>query len=193
MTYSFNSEEAKPMNASMREQVDIVAATPLEGTFALLKFSDGVELVVNLRRFMRGPIFDEVFTNGLFSKVAVDHDAGTIVWPNGADLDPEVLRYASDDIYMNADFPSRLRDIKTTLDKVQRARGTLSRLRPTGSIHLKHRVLKIETKINCRLNFYVDPVDTSPLTTSVSIIVNSHIVDSGLLGNIDMQQPRVFS
>jgi hypothetical protein len=27
----------------------------------------------------------------VFAQVAVDRDAGTIVWPNGADLDPDVL------------------------------------------------------------------------------------------------------
>jgi hypothetical protein len=28
----------------------------------------------------------------LFRQVRVDHELGTIVWPNGADMDPDVLR-----------------------------------------------------------------------------------------------------
>jgi hypothetical protein len=27
----------------------------------------------------------------LFRRVRVDHELGTVVWPNGADLDPDVL------------------------------------------------------------------------------------------------------
>jgi hypothetical protein len=30
---------------------------------------------------------------GLFRSVQVDPEAGTIVWPNGADMDPNVLYY----------------------------------------------------------------------------------------------------
>jgi len=31
----------------------------------------------------------------LFARVEVDAEAGTIVWPNGADLDPDVLYAAA--------------------------------------------------------------------------------------------------
>lgn len=31
------------------------------------------------------------FDDGIFGQVRVDEKLGTIVWPNGADLDPEVL------------------------------------------------------------------------------------------------------
>lgn len=30
-----------------------------------------------------------------FARVAVDSEAGTIVWPNGADIDPDVLYAAA--------------------------------------------------------------------------------------------------
>ena len=39
-----------------------------------------------------GPIFRPVLTDyNLFCQVAVDHDAGTISWPTGADWAPDEL------------------------------------------------------------------------------------------------------
>lgn len=57
-----------------------------------LRFDDGAEGEVdihNLTTFegVLAPLADPDF----FSQVRVDEDAGTIVWPNGADLDPLVL------------------------------------------------------------------------------------------------------
>jgi hypothetical protein len=36
-------------------------------------------------------VFEPLSDPEFFSQVRVDEDAGTIVWPNGADLDPLVL------------------------------------------------------------------------------------------------------
>jgi hypothetical protein len=39
-----------------------------------------------------GPVFRQLYDDPeLFAQVYVDPDAATIVWPNGADLAPEVL------------------------------------------------------------------------------------------------------
>jgi hypothetical protein len=57
-----------------------------------LEFSDGVQKVVDLDLFLRGPIFEPVRADpDLFRSVRVDDELGTIVWPNGADMDPDVL------------------------------------------------------------------------------------------------------
>jgi hypothetical protein len=58
----------------------------------VLHFSDGMVRNVDLGPLMRGPIFGEIREDSeLFRGVRVDPELGTIVWPNGADLDPDVL------------------------------------------------------------------------------------------------------
>ena len=57
-----------------------------------LEFSNGEEKVVNLEPLLRGPIFEPLRRNPeLFRSVHVDDELGTIVWDNGADMDPDVL------------------------------------------------------------------------------------------------------
>jgi hypothetical protein len=54
-----------------------------------LVFDDGVERTVDLARDLWGPMFEPLKDPGYFAKVTVDH--GTVIWPNGLDLDPLVL------------------------------------------------------------------------------------------------------
>lgn len=57
-----------------------------------LEFSDGVQKVVDLDPLLRGPIFEPLRADpDLFRTVQVDDELGTIVWANGADIDPDVL------------------------------------------------------------------------------------------------------
>ena len=57
-----------------------------------LTFADGSVRVVDLTRFLWGPVFEDIAADDrLFAQVAVDPELGTIGWPNGADLDPDVL------------------------------------------------------------------------------------------------------
>jgi len=59
-----------------------------------LWFADGAERDVNIRPLIHGGVFQPLIDDiALFRTVTVDEELGTIVWPNGADLDPEVLRY----------------------------------------------------------------------------------------------------
>ncbi len=57
-----------------------------------LRFEDGAEGVVDLkpRLSFRG-VFAPLKDPAYFAKVRVDPELGTIAWPNGADLDPDVL------------------------------------------------------------------------------------------------------
>jgi len=57
----------------------------------LLTFDDGISKVVNIKPFIKGPMFQPLHDRKYFEEVIVDSDAGTIVWPNDADLDPDVL------------------------------------------------------------------------------------------------------
>jgi hypothetical protein len=64
----------------------------LEGHTVRLGLTDGNEKTVDLTPYMQGPIFDPLRqSQALFRQVRVDDELGTIVWPNGADIDPDVL------------------------------------------------------------------------------------------------------
>jgi hypothetical protein len=66
----------------------------LDGFVVELGFTDGASRVLDLAPFLRGQVFaphraDPAF----FRAVRVDAEAGTIAWPDGTDLDPDVLRW----------------------------------------------------------------------------------------------------
>lgn len=71
---------------------DVVEVRPLDGFRLHLRFDDGVEGAVDVSA--RVP-FDGVFAPlrdpEYFRRVRVAAELGTIVWPNGADLDPLTL------------------------------------------------------------------------------------------------------
>lgn len=54
-------------------------------------FSDGSSREVDLTGELHGPVFEPLTDPDFFAQVRVDDDLGTVVWPNGADLDPLVL------------------------------------------------------------------------------------------------------
>src|ERR1022692_3561552 len=58
-----------------------------------LRFTDGTkgELDMSERVVGRGGVFTPLEDIGFFTQVKVDPEAGTIVWPNGVDLCPDVL------------------------------------------------------------------------------------------------------
>lgn len=56
-----------------------------------LTFKDGTRKRVNLLPVLEGPVFEPLRDPAFFAQVALDPVAGTIVWPNGADIAPETL------------------------------------------------------------------------------------------------------
>lgn len=57
-----------------------------------LRFADGAEKTIDLDPYLHGPVFAEIRDDqNEFLAMAVDPVAETIVWPNGADLAPDVL------------------------------------------------------------------------------------------------------
>ena len=72
--------------------VRVDRVTPLAGYRLQVGFTDGTERVIDVEPFLRGPIFDRVRNDReFFEAVEVDRELGTLVWPNGADIDPDVL------------------------------------------------------------------------------------------------------
>jgi hypothetical protein len=62
-----------------------------------LQFTDGSEGTVDMASWIRGRggVFAALHDPEYFAGVSVDHEAGTVVWKNGADVDPDVLFQAA--------------------------------------------------------------------------------------------------
>lgn len=71
---------------------DIVEVKPLGGYRLYLRFEDGVAGELDFAGRLR---FEGVFAPlrdpAVFAQVRIHPDLGTVAWPNGADLDPDVL------------------------------------------------------------------------------------------------------
>ena len=70
---------------------DITAVRVVRHGALELTFADGLRGEVELLERMHGPVFAEARTSKGFSRVTVDPELGTIVWPGGADLAPDTL------------------------------------------------------------------------------------------------------
>lgn len=71
---------------------DVVEVRPLGGYRIHLRFEDGVEGDLDLGDIINfSGVFAPLRDEKEFAKVRVHPELGTIVWPNGADLDPDVL------------------------------------------------------------------------------------------------------
>jgi hypothetical protein len=58
-----------------------------------IHFTDGSVGEIDFRQRVvgRGGVFAPLADAEFFKQVAVDHEAGTLVWPNGVDFCPDVL------------------------------------------------------------------------------------------------------
>ena len=75
----------------------ITQVTTCERFEVLLHFVDGSSGTVDLAPWIVGRrgVFGALHDVSVFRGVTVDPEAGTLVWPNGADLDPDVLYQAA--------------------------------------------------------------------------------------------------
>ena len=71
---------------------DIVAVKPLAEYQLWLRFENGIEGVVDISQLIPfSGIFAPLQDLAYFAQVQIHPELGTIVWQNGADLDPDVL------------------------------------------------------------------------------------------------------
>ncbi len=59
-------------------------------------FADGFSHEVDLKDQLFGEVFEPLRDVALFRQLRYDPECRTVVWPNGADLAPEFLRYGPD-------------------------------------------------------------------------------------------------
>lgn len=69
----------------------IIEVKPLENYKVWIKFSDGVEGVVDLSDLVGKGIFSAWKDVNIFNAVFIDPESHTIAWPGGIDLCPDTL------------------------------------------------------------------------------------------------------
>jgi hypothetical protein len=76
----------------MSEFVRVKAVEPRDGFTVHVRFTNGEEREIDLSPYIGdGPIFQPLRDPAYFRQVHVE--GGAVAWPNGADIDPDVLYY----------------------------------------------------------------------------------------------------
>ncbi len=76
----------------MRSTPLLLEAAALDGHTAHVRFADGTMADVDLGYLLDyGGVFQPLRDPVYFASLKADTEAGTIVWPNGADIAPETL------------------------------------------------------------------------------------------------------
>ena len=71
---------------------DVVEVRPMDDYQLYLRFEDGVEGVIRLQELIPFEgVFADLHERSFFEQVRVNAELGAICWPNGADLDSDVL------------------------------------------------------------------------------------------------------
>lgn len=70
-------------------------------------FDDGVSRDIDFRPILKGPLFGTLTDLTLFNAVQLDDEVHTLIWPNGADFDPQTLH----------DWPAMVGLLTETVDR----------------------------------------------------------------------------
>ncbi|MEX2139350.1 MAG: DUF2442 domain-containing protein [Pirellulales bacterium] len=71
---------------------DIVAVRPVGDFRLFIQFEDGLEGTIDIGELVSFQgVFEPLKNLDEFARVYVNSELGSIEWPNGADLDPDVL------------------------------------------------------------------------------------------------------
>lgn len=71
--------------------VRIRTAKLLTGFRIKVEFEDGSQREIDLEPYLHGPVFELMRNPTFFGSFIIER--GVITWPNGADIDPDVLYY----------------------------------------------------------------------------------------------------
>lgn len=76
----------------MEHSIHRVLKFEVVGDYGLqVEFEDGLVRTIDLEPVLEGDIFGALKDPRLFAQVELDPESHTLVWPNGADFDPETL------------------------------------------------------------------------------------------------------
>jgi len=85
-----NAEKSSPEGA--RHAIHEVRSFDVAAPYTLcVCFEDGTEQTIDFQPVLAGEIYGPLQDADLFSRVEIDPEARTLVWPNGADFDPATL------------------------------------------------------------------------------------------------------
>jgi len=77
---------------AMRSTPLLIEATPRDGYAVHVRFEDSTSADIDLSYLLDyGGVFERLRDPEYFRQLRADPDAGTIVWPNEADIAPETL------------------------------------------------------------------------------------------------------
>src|SRR5262245_17325998 len=76
----------------MSHPIHRVTRFSIVGPYTLaVGFSDDTEQRIDFEAILKGALFGPLQELATFNAVKLDDEAGTLVWPNGADFDPATL------------------------------------------------------------------------------------------------------
>jgi hypothetical protein len=76
----------------MSHPIHRVTSFSIVGPYALsVAFGDGTDQRIDFEPVLHGVLFGPLRDLATFNAVRLDEEAGTLVWPNGADFDPATL------------------------------------------------------------------------------------------------------
>ena len=72
--------------------VRVQSIRPIHDFVVFVEFTDGTKREIDLEPYLRGKVFENIRQNpSVFQAMRIDERMSTIVWENGADIDPDVL------------------------------------------------------------------------------------------------------
>ena len=77
----------------MSQFIRVKSVAPLDNWSVRVVFTNGEQRDIDLSSYIAsGPIFEPVRNDPTFFR-SIHIEGGTVAWPNGADIDPDVLYY----------------------------------------------------------------------------------------------------
>jgi hypothetical protein len=83
-------------------RIGVRSVKPLQGFVAWVHFDDDTHREVDFEPYLQGTVFEPMRNDpAVFRSMTITQ--GVIVWPNGADIDPDVLYYGLKPAWMEAE------------------------------------------------------------------------------------------
>jgi hypothetical protein len=69
----------------------VIGITLVEHSTLRIRFDDDTEQTIDFTPVLEGEVYGPLRDEKMFQQVEIDPEIHTLVWPNGADFDPETL------------------------------------------------------------------------------------------------------